>query len=102
MKKILIALALIATPVFAQEPVKETTEEINYYARDFPQWAERDKGSAVERSYNRSIAAFDNYAKVRAQRKETAPVVRVEGTIVVQVRVDDGTYRPVCPYNNCR
>ena len=102
MKKILIALALIATPVFAQEPVKETTEEINYYARDFPQWAERDKGSAVERSYNRSIAAFDNYAKVRAQRKETAPVVRVEGTIVVQVRVDDGTYRPRCPYNNCR
>jgi hypothetical protein len=102
MKKILIALALIATPVFAQEPVKETTEEINYYARDFPQWAERDKGSAVERSYNRSIAAFDNYAKVRAQRKETVPVIRVEGTIVVQVRVDDGTYRPVCPYNNCR
>lgn len=102
MKKILLAFALVASPVFAQESAKETTQEINYYARDFPQWAERDKGSAVERSYNRSIAASDNYAKVRAQRKETVPVVRVEGTIVVQVQVDDGRYRPRCPYNNCR
>ena len=102
MNKLFILLALITSPVYAQEPAKETPQEINYYARDFPQWAERDKGSAVERSYNRSIAAFDNYAKVRAQRKETVPVVRVEGTIVVQMRVDDGTYRPVCPYNNCR
>lgn len=102
MHKFLIVLALVASPVYAQEPAKETTEEINYYARDFPQWAERDKGSEIERAYNRSIAASDNYAKVRAQRKETVPVVRVEGTIVVQVQVDDGRYRPRCPYNNCR
>ncbi len=102
MKKLLFVLALFSTPVYAQEPVKETTEEINYYARDFPQWAEQDKGSAVERSYNRTIAANDAYAKVKAQRKETVPVIRVEGTIVVQVQVDDGRYRPRCPYNNCR
>lgn len=102
MTKFLAILALFATPVCAQEPVKEQTEEINYYARDFPQWAERDKGTAIERAYNRSIAANDRYAQVRAQRKETVPVVRVEGSIVVEVRVDDGRYRPRCPYNNCR
>ena len=87
MRKFLIALALVATPAVAQEPIKETTEEINYYARDFPQWAERDKGSAVERSYNRSIAAFDNYAKVRAQRKETVPVIKVEVEVNVNHRI---------------
>jgi hypothetical protein len=105
MNKLFILLALITSPVYAQEPVKETTEEINYYERDFPMSVGQPKTEQmlrIERAYNRSIAASDNYAKVRAQRKETVPVIRVEGTIVVQVRVDDGTYRPVCPYNNCR
>jgi len=104
MKKLLFVLALFSGPVYAQEPVKETPQEINYYARDFPQWAEQDKGSAVERAYNRFIVASDNHAKALAACKscKETPVVKVEGTIVVQVRVDDGRYRPRCPYNNCR
>ncbi len=102
MKKLFTLLALIATPVFAQEPAQETPKEINYYARDFPSFYAANPGSEVEKSYNRSIAANDAYAKVRAQRKETVPVIKVEGTIVVQVQVDDGRYRPRCPYNNCR
>lgn len=102
MRKFLIALALIASPAYAQEPAKTETKEINYYARDFPQFYAANPGSEVERAYNRSIAANDAYAKVRAQRKEPTPVVRVEGTVVVEVRIDDGRYRPRCPYNNCR
>ena len=97
MKYLILIIALIAGPAYAQE--------INYYERDFPESVGQPKTEQmlrVERSYNRSIAAFDNYAKVRAQRKETVPVIRVEGTIVVQVQVDDGRYRPRCPYNNCR
>lgn len=94
MKKFLIFLALIATPAYAQE--------INYYARDFPQWAERDKGTEIERAYNRTIAASDVEAKVLAKRKPITPTIKVEGTIVVEVRVDDNRYRPRCPYNNCR
>ena len=95
MKNILILFALIATPAYAQE-------EINYYARDFPQWAERDKGSEIERAYNRTIAASDVEAKVLAKRKPVTPTIKVEGTIVIEVRVDDGRYRPRCSYNNCR
>jgi hypothetical protein len=89
MKKILIALALVASPVVAQEPAKETTEEINYYARDFPQWAEQDKGSAIERSYNRTIAANDNHAKALAACKacNKPPVIRVEVEVNVTHRV---------------
>jgi hypothetical protein len=102
MNKLFILLALIASPVFAQEPVKETPQEINYYAKDFPSFYAANPGSEIEKSYNRSIAANDAYAKIKAQRKETVPVIRVEGTIVVQVQVDDGRYRPRCPYNNCR
>lgn len=95
MNKFFIFLALIATPAYAQQ-------EINYYARDFPQWAERDKGTEIERSYNDAIKAADENAKVMAKSKNVTPTIRIEGTIVVQVRVDDGRYRPVCPYNNCR
>jgi type IV secretory pathway protease TraF len=105
MRKILIALALalVATPVSAQE-----TAEINYYARDFPSFANKPNRTAqeleIERAYNRAIAASDNHAKALAACKSctTPPVIRVEGTIVVEVRVDDGRYRPRCPYNNCR
>lgn len=94
MKKFLILLALIATPAFAQD--------INYYARDFPQWAERDKGTEIERAYNATIKAGDEEAKVLAKRKPVTPTIKVEGTIVVEVRVNDGRYHPRCPYNNCR
>lgn len=94
MKKLLIIFALFSAPAQAQD--------INYYARDFPMFAEQDKGSAVERAYNNYIKAADANAKVLAKRKTVEPVIRVEGMIVVQVRVDDGRYRPVCPYNNCR
>lgn len=97
MRKLLLVLALFSAPAMAQQ-----TEEINYYARDFPQFAEQDKGSNIERSYNAYIKAAEANAKVLAKRKTVEPVIRVEGTIVVQVRVDDGRYRPVCPYNNCR
>lgn len=97
-KLLLILLALIATPVYAQE--------INYYQRDFPNMANKPNRSEqeleIERAYNRSVAASDRYAQVQAQRKETVPVIRVEGTIVVQVQIDDGRYRPRCPYNKCR
>ena len=96
MRKFLIALAFIATPAFAQEP-----EEINYYARDFPMFAEADKGSAIEKAYNRTVKANDEYAKVIAKRKVQQPVIKVEGTIVIQVRVDDGRYRPTCSYGSC-
>ena len=97
MKYLILTIALIASPVYA--------EEINYYERDFPSAAGQPKTEQmlrIEQAYNRTIAANDNYAKVRAQRKETVPVIRVEGTIIVQVQVDDGRYRPRCPYNNCR
>lgn len=81
MRKFLFALALVASPAIAQEP-----EEINYYARDFPQWAERDKGSEVERAYNRSIAASDRHAKALAACKacKPQPVIRVEVTVEVR------------------
>ena len=97
-KLFLILLALIASPVYA--------EEINYYQRDFPMFANNpnrtEQDLRIEEAYNRTVKANDELAKVRAQRKETVPVIRVEGTIVVQVQVDDGRYRPRCPYNNCR
>jgi len=100
-KSLLIVLALIASPAYAQEPA-----EINYYARDFPEFYNNpnktEQDLRIERAYNRTIKADDELAKVKAQRKETVPVIRVEGTIVVQVQVDDGRYRPRCPYNNCR
>lgn len=98
MRNILIALALVSTPALAQQQ----TEEINYYARDFPSFAAQDAGSEIERAYNNYIKAADANAKVLAKRKTVEPIIRVEGTIVVQVRVDDGRYRPRCPYNNCR
>jgi hypothetical protein len=102
MRKLLFVLVLFSGPVYAQAPAKENTQEINYYALDFPSFYAANPGSEVEKSYNRVIAANDKLAKIKAQRKETVPVIRVEGTIVVQVRVDDGLYRPICPYNNCR
>lgn len=97
MNKFFIFLALIASPAYAQQ-----VEEINYYARDFPQWAERDKGSAIEQAYNNSIKSSDAYAKVLAKRKTTEPVIRVEGTIIVRIQVNDNRYRNRCPYNDCR
>lgn len=102
MREFLIALTLVASPVVAQEPAKETTEEINYYARDFPSFYAANPGSEIEKKYNAYIRAADANAKVLAKRKHVEPVIRVEGTIVVQVQVDDGRYRPRCPYNNCR
>lgn len=96
MKKFFIFLAMIASPAMAQEP-----EEINYYARDFPMFAEADRGSEIERKYNNYIKAADAHAKVLAKRKVQEPVIRVEGTIVVKVRIDDGYYRPTCSYGSC-
>lgn len=102
MRKLLFVLVLFSAPVYAQEPAKETPQEINYYAKDFPSFYAENPGSEIEKKYNAYIRAADANAKVLAKRKHVEPVIRVEGTIVVQVRVDDGTYRPVCPYNNCR
>ena len=92
MKKLLLfVLALFSGPVYAQELVKETTEEINYYQRDFPMFANNpnrtEQDLRIEQAYNRTVAASDNYAKVRAQRKETVPVIRVEVEVNVTHRV---------------
>lgn len=93
MKKFFIIIALFSTPAYAQD--------INYYAKDFPKFYAENPGSEVERAYNAYIKAAEANAKVLAKRKVQVPVVRVEGTIVVQVRVDDGKYRPVCSYGSC-
>lgn len=80
MNKLFILLALIASPVFAQEPVKETTQEINYYAKDFPSFYAANPGSEIEKSYNRFIVASDNHAKALAACKscKNTPVIRVD------------------------
>lgn len=93
MRKFLIALALVATPAFAQQ---QPEEEINYYARDFPSFAEADRGSAVERNYNEYIRASERHAKALAACKSCnqPPVVRVEGTINVNVRITHTRRKP--------
>ena len=95
MKKFLIALALIATPALAQQ-----TEEVNYYARDFPQWAEQDKGSAVERSYNEFMKASQKNAKFLATCKTCKP--EPKKITIPAIRIPkDNTYAPICAYGTC-
>lgn len=93
MRNILIALALVSTPVFAQQ---QPEEEINYYARDFPSFAAQDAGSEIERKYNAYIRASEAHAKALAACKSCnqPPVVRVEGTINVNVRITQTRRKP--------
>jgi hypothetical protein len=100
MKKLLFVLALFSTPVFAQEPAqepaKETTQEINYYAKAFPSFYAENPGSEIEKKYNAYIRAADANAKALAECKSCnqPPVVRVEGTINVNVRITQPRRNP--------
>ena len=75
-KLFLILLALIASPVYA--------EEINYYQRDFPMFSNNpnrtEQDLRIERAYNRFIVASDNHAKALAACKscKKTPVIRVD------------------------
>jgi hypothetical protein len=108
MRKLLFVLALFSGPVYAQQSqltpqqlelqrmMIENQKKIDNF--DYPD------NEKIKKSVEAYLKAADEHAKALAACKTCVkqPTYRVEGTIVVQVRVDDGRYRPVCPYNNCR
>lgn len=103
-KLLLLVLALLATPAFAEDKKEQPAREPTPYERAFPREADQPKSDwekRIEDAYNKYITIADENAKWRAENKLPQQRDNIWGN-TIEIRIEGPIYMGgPCRYGRC-